>query len=466
MNERDFTSNFIELCNKLAEIDLFGRLPPPPPWGESRPTAESVPVVLAKVEEVESVKGAIPDKYVEAFIAPLRGALRTLVKDATTFETLAGAVYQHGPGYHHITPQLRRFLAVVSDLFHSFLAREKRENVQIRLRERLPPLAAFKYVGDIGPFTFQFEQVKQDIGGSVGVVSLPATYADHPLLWASLAHETGGHDVVHADPGLIEELQQGVGKALAKTSVPGLDREELVVLWKYWMDEAVADVYGILNVGPTFGSIVAAHHAARRNRPEGGGLGIPKVSMWSVRTSDGTLDDHPTEILRIHLAIGVVESLRGLGPAERKAYVAHLKRLAALCASGNLVVITGPARVGRNKAVIDARVPLGKMQQAARRVGKYIATVKLKALDNHAIQDIETWDDADEMRARSVRRALTARKRIVALGDDAQLLAGAAMYLLDHPNHYARVAKALADALDHSFDTDPIWGRRGQEVHP
>ncbi len=444
--------NFVALCNRLADIKFLGKLAPPPPWGEGSPSVKSVPAVRTAVA---SGKRAIPDKYVEAFIAPLRRALPRLVEDATTLETLAGAVYQHGPDYD-LTPQLRRFLAVVSDLFHSFLAREKREKVQIRLRERLPPLAAFKYVGDIGPFTFQFEQVRQDIRGRVAVVSLPATYADHPLLWALLAHETGGHDVVHAVPRLFQELQGGVGQALENTSVPGLGREELIVLWKYWMDEAVADAYGLLNVGPAFGLNLAAYHAACWSK-QGLRVEIPKVRM-------GSTDEHPPAILRIHLAIGVVESLAGLSEAKRNTYIDDLKRLAVLCASAEVIQISCDVPFGQGKSVrIEAALPLGPMLEAARQVGQYIATVKLPALRNHSIQDIETWDDADEARAREVKHALAAGKSIVDTGDDAQLLAGATMYLLDHPNHYARVAKALAGALDHSFATDPIWGRPRME---
>jgi hypothetical protein len=224
--------------------------------------------------------------------------------------------------------------------------------------------------------------------------------------------------VVHAIPQLLEELQAGVGTALAHTSVAGLGREELVDLWKYWMDEAVADVYGILNVGPTFGLIMAAYHAAYSNN-QAPRLEIPKVRMASA-------DSHPPAILRIHLAIGVAESLDELREATRNVYIDDLKRLVDLCASGDVVEISGPALGGRKKP----KLPLAEMQEAARQVGKHIAKVKLKALGDQSIQDIETWDDADEACGRAVTRALADGKPIAALKhdgrliDDGQLFAG------------------------------------------
>lgn len=442
--------NFVALCHQIAGIDLLGNRPPAPLWGRGSPTEKWVPDVRA---EIKRGLGDIPHDYFQAFIDPLTKALHTLVtEEPNAFETLAAAVSQHDPNYE-FTKQLRRFLAVVSDLYRSFLNQEERIMVELDVREKLPPLAAFKYVGEGGPFTYEFDDVKR-IGAKVGVVSLPATFADHPLLWTALAHETGGHDVVHAIPRLFEELQGGVGKALANTLVPGLGGEELVVLWRYWLDEAVADVYGILNVGPAFGLIMAGYHAALSSK-KAPRLEIPKVRMASA-------DEHPPAILRIHLAIGVVESLDKLSAAKRDAYVSDLKRLARLCASGDVVEISGPAQVVLNMT----QVPLREMQEAARQVGNYIAKVKLKALGDNSIQDIETWDDADEACAEAVRDALKAGNLIAELGDDAQLLAGATMYLLDHPDQYTDVTKTLAVALDKSFETDPIWRRRGQEARP
>jgi hypothetical protein len=100
------------------------------------------------------------------------------------------------------------------------------------------------------------------------------------------------------------------------------------------------------------------------------------------------------------------------------------------------------------------------MQQAARNVGGFIATARLRALNGHSIQDIETWDDADEAKAQAIKKAMLEGQSVNTLGDDAQLLAGATLALLDQPARYDAVTRALDQALDRSFQSDPIWGAR------
>src|SRR5258708_39988898 len=98
-------------------------------------------------------------------------------------------------------------MAVISDLYLSFLNKSQRKNLQIELTETLPPLAVYQSVATNGPFTITCDMVNRLTGGNVGVVSMPATFAGHPLFYGSLAHETGGHDVIHADHGLMQQLR-------------------------------------------------------------------------------------------------------------------------------------------------------------------------------------------------------------------------------------------------------------------
>ena len=101
-------------------------------------------------------------------------------------------------------------MAVISNLHRLFLSKEKLAAIDVPFDSPLPPLAMFQQSGALGPFTIPSDQVNQLIGAPIGVVSLPATYRHDPLLWATLAHETGGHDITHADPDLLPELKREI----------------------------------------------------------------------------------------------------------------------------------------------------------------------------------------------------------------------------------------------------------------
>jgi len=101
---------------------------------------------------------------------------------------------------------------------------------------------------------------------------------------------------------------------------------------------------------------------------------------------------------------------------------------------------------------------LSDAADAARKVGKMLVTANFAALNGHCIQDIETWDDLDEEIAQEIAGRVLSRQSIVAHGDDAQLLAGVNLALLQRPELYNSATSLLNAALDDSFDRDPIWG--------
>jgi hypothetical protein len=452
---------FTQLCEKLAKIDLFGAAPPKPSWG-SQPTASK----LRKA--IDSGALALPLVYQTGYVAPLVNHLNTvLTRAAADLEPFLAPIYQHAEG-NSVLPQLQRFLAVISNLYRSFLSKAKRSAVNVPLVTQLPPLALFKNSGLEGPFTIPSDDVQKLFPSTIGVVSLPSTYRDDPFLWASLAHETGGHDVLHADPQLLPELATGVRTLFGGGSLqPGhnpTDAQFDGLLWSYWIDEAAADVYGLLNIGPEFAFNLAAFFAAINARvasQQGENAPIPSLRAVSEPSAanDPSLDPHPTDILRLHLAIGVVENLQGLSTTTRNQYATDLGALAVLCAQGTATItLEGNVEIDRDRWLpVKVSRPLADMQESARRVGAFIATSKLDALAGHSVQDVETWDDADELTARQIAAALKQDASIADLGDDAQLLAGATLALLEQPDLYASVTNHLVDALNRSFATDPIW---------
>lgn len=456
-------TSFTKLYKRLLQIDFYGNAGDPPQLDKT---------LRQSIKEGSSM---LPHCYAESYVRSLDHSLPRLLKqvsaeqmDPETLEMLTGAVYQH-KGPDGPTLPLQRLLAVVSNLYRSFLDADKRSKLAVPLTDRLPPLAMFQYHGTVGPNTLTADQVMSYTGAKVGVVSLPATMSQHPILWSTLAHETGGHDITAANAGLLPELVTGIPSCLVGFPTKGaISREQLAQLWSYWINEASADVYGMLNMGPAYVPNFAAYISAFLERIHAVPQGAPTVRTRSVFNEDDpdkALDPHPTDALRLHLAAGVTDSMAGLSQGTRDKYNRQIEELTKLLVTDDVITLTGNVMTERGrKQWIEVKAPLATMLQAARGVGAYIATTRLKALGGRSIQDIETWDDGDEARAQAIREAALGGQPIGLLGDDAQMLAGATLAVLEKPETYDEVTGILNGGLNQSFSDDPIWGLQRTEA--
>jgi hypothetical protein len=463
------TQFYANFCQRLTQIDFFAtdkRLLP-----KAKTPAKLAPLI-------SDGAAFVPQTYRQNYATPLSQTLPSLLIQLRTapaqaaigqLEPYCAPIYQHAKGATtlDVGPELRRFLAVVSNLYRSFLSAKKRMSANVPTVTDVPPLAFFQSNGDQGPYTITSETMQRLLGTPVSVVSLPGSYRLDPIIWASLTHEVCGHDVAHADPDLIPELVNGV-RALFKTPSfrPGvsLTGDALsALIWSYWIDEAVADVYGLLNMGPSFPFNLGAFFSALTHQVfvNRGQQAPPLTSlrMSSGPGDDNKMDEHPTDILRLHLAIGVIESLPQLSPAKRQAYIGAVEAVAQLAANGgNSIQLEGLVEVSHTDwRMVDTQISLQQAQAAARQVGAFIATAKLNALGGKSIQDIETWDDTDETTAANVSTRIAGNESIVGAGDDAQLLAGATMAVLANPSLYDQATRLLNDGLDDSYQHDPIW---------
>lgn len=471
---------FTQFYDHLFKIDFTGGMP------GMRPPLSS----LANVRAATS-KGApfLPLVYRKNFHEPLDAALpnvmsklqqevksgqKTKAEMIARLESIYAAIYQHGPKVTAIndSTQLRRFLAVVSNLFRSFVDRDKRTSVGVKLVTDTPPLAFFQSDSLQGPYTIESDLMRQHFDMSIGIVSLPATYRDHPVAWASLTHEVCGHDVVHADADLVPEMVTAARAMLTRQFAPRKDLNTATLnalIWSYWMDEAAADVYGVLNMGPTFPLNLAAFLAAFRARIKVDLQHQPRPTRPLVSTradprdpdhGDKQMDDHPIDVLRFYLAAGAIEAMTQLNAAKRADYVASVEAIAKLMAGdATSVSVEGLVEIGQDDWVpVKASIPMPDAVAAARQVGKMIATRPFKALNGHSIQDIETWDDSDEALAQAIAGQIVKNQSIVGHGDDAQLLAGATLAVLERPDLYDVAGSLLNQALDDSYRRDPVWG--------
>lgn len=443
--------NALALAGIYAGLDLEGEGPPDSPWGAA-PSVEAFRRALA-----EGAPG-LPERYQRDYVTAVGDSLDRLHEMTgrgpgdDPAETVLGAIYQHAPGSRVAAP-LRRLLGLVSEVYAAFLGAERRARLDLPLTETVPPLATFRSDGSLGPYTFPSDMMRDLAGTEIGVVSLPSTYRLHPLLWGSLAHEVGGHDILHADPGLLDELRDGVRSLFG-------DRDERFLgdLWGYWIDEASADVYGILNLGPQFGLNLLAWLAALRAR--WGQAGDPRLLASSGPQAGGVLDPHPTDCLRVHLAIGAVASLHRLSVPVRLAYMSMLHGFGQRVAPEPAVVLEGdlPSGEGDSKTAVSKVIPRPEMELAAFRVGQHIATVAVHALGGCCIQAIETWSEDDERAARRIATWMwNPSDDAPRPGDTSHALAGATLAAVADPRRYEEVNGRLTEALDSALVGHPEW---------
>jgi len=364
----------------------------------------------------------------------------------TLMETLCAAVYQNDATFT-FKPELQRYQSVLNSIYDSFLQHEKRGLLNLPLLERFAPLAMWQSNASQGPFTLPVDAINQLTGGTVGVVSMPASYMDHPVLWSSLGHETGGHDVLHADTTLIPELKKKIEAQMGQFGA----------LWSYWIDETASDVYGILNYGPAFILNLGFFFGAL-NKSFGSNQYLRSDSFTG---EDGQLDPHPTDVLRIGVAMGVIGTLP-LADSTKQLYLEYLHSLATFAINGQTEV---KLQESNGKTDVYA-LPL--MMSSAEQIGAYIASAPLDTFKGKSISEIETWSDSDEGIAMNLAGQLLSSSATISTllpFDIEHLISAASIALLQSPSSYGSVTSKLNHQLDKFVQKDPFFGNKLLKPH-
>lgn len=219
---------------------------------------------------------------------------------------------------------------------------------------------------DDGPYTWPVDATSI-FGCKAAVVNVPPANARSGLLaWAALGHETAGHDILHADTGLSQEITKAVQNALEDQGL----NDGLPEYWSSRIDETASDVCGILNMGPAAGIGLIGYFRGL-NKAFGG---EPKL-----RNLGGRRDPHPADILRGYLAAQTVRLL-SFGEANDWAQIIEAETNKDLSS-----VVLG-----------DNKIPSEKAKKSAQIVASTIFNTKAESLENHALGEIQNWHNSDE----------------------------------------------------------------------
>ena len=403
------------------------------------------PTVYADlVARLEAARGKLPPLYrtnaADPFIAAVKelgadGFAHVLQKDpkregaAGLLIDVAQAILQNGEGY--ASRATDGFQEVISDLYDGFLSAEDRRGVKEPDYERVPPLVKWGSPAS-GPYTWPIDAT-QSFGMEVAVVSLPPANARRGICaWATLGHETGGHDILSADEGLLKEVGDKVGAALVAAKLGSA----MTDCWSERIDETASDVLGILNLGPAAAVGMVAYFR-----------GINAALGWGpVLSSDGDADDvHPADVVRGWLGAETVRLLKfKAAGAWADALVKETDKDAAKVVLGGSHVTTANAK------------------KSAAVVAKAIAASKLDALDGHAFSEIQNWQDKDETLVGKLIEPLTMAvdlpERYAGGTYAAHIVSAAVMAALKTPGAIPVIFDRMLGALKVMHDANPSWG--------
>lgn len=360
---------------------------------------------------------------------------KTREREAALLFDIAQAILQKGDGY--LDKATAAFQEVVSDLYDGFLSVQYRKGIRRAERQVVPPLVKWG-MPEMGPYTWTTGATVA-FGVKAGIVSLPPAHARLGLLaWTGLAHEAAGHDILSANGGLIEELSEAVGGLSEdpQKSNPGPIPPRLAEYWSSRIDEAAADVLGILNMGPA---------AAL------GLIGYLRAMSWAygegnqLRRCDAEHDSHPMDLMRAYLAAATVRLLRF---EARETWASVLEE-----------------QVDRDFWPIDLdgyRLSRDAAKASAAAVAGVIVNGKLDALNRHALSEIQTWRNRDEAIVSELEQHLTTLGPLHDVYSRgyyaAHVVAAAVRAALKEGADIPLIFDRMLGILRLMYDENPSWG--------
>ncbi|MED4908538.1 hypothetical protein P9761_09970 [Brevibacillus centrosporus] len=341
-------------------------------YGRLQDAADTLPP-LYRVHVYEPFMLAV-DKLSEAGFNSMLSRDPRKEREAGLFLDIAHAILQNSEAYEREATDA--FQEVVSDLYDGFLSEEDRKGIKPPDESLIAPLVKWGRP-QFGPYTWTAEAAAHfDI--KTGIVNLPPANARHGLLaWSALGHETAGHDILHADKGLLAELQHHVYDALADE----LSNSTLANYWALRIDETASDVLGILNTGPAAGIGLIGYFR---------GLNKAYTGVPTLRNTGPQNDPHPADILRGYLAAETVRLLQFDNATE---WAEALEEETDKDHSGILL--------GRTSLDVETA------KKSAAIVARTITNARLNSLEGHALGQIQNWQNHDEKIVRNLRTHLS-----------------------------------------------------------
>jgi len=393
---------------------------------------------------LEASRNKLPTLYRDILFKPYvnkldeigeTGFTSILIRDSRRERTaglmldIAHAILQNGEGYNEIATD--SFQEVISDLYDGFLSAEDRRGVNPPDKMTISPLVKWGNP-DSGPYTWPVDATS-NFGVQTAIVNLPPSHARLGLLgWAALGHETAGHDILHADTGLYEELATAVQTQLEQQGL----RDNLPEYWSSRIDETASDCLGILNMGPMAAIGVIGYFR---------GLNYAFTGIPKLRNEGPEDDPHPADIVRGYLAASTVGSL-SFTDARNWAQIIESET------NNDLSHIV----------LEDNEIEPKIAKKSANVVASTILNTKLRSLENHSFAEIQNWRNLDQSIVEELIPILTTSNQLPSRLEAgiyaAHVVSAAVEAALSRGADISSIFSRMLSILKIMHNANPSWG--------
>ncbi|WP_338709028.1 hypothetical protein [Paenibacillus amylolyticus] len=393
---------------------------------------------------LEAVNNTLPALYRETVVIPFiktldelgeRGFIDILIRDpqknsiARLMLDIAQSILQNGEGYYELATDA--FQEVVSDLYDGFLSAGDRIGVKQPDLSIIPALVKWGEP-ESGPYTWPIDAASV-FKLKAAIVSLPPAHATTGLLaWSSIPHEVCGHDILHADVGLLKELANVVRARLIGENIG----QGLPDYWASRIDETASDVLGVLNLGPAAAIGLIGYFR---------GINAAYTGSAKLRNQGSASDPHAADILRGYLG-AYATALLNFDQAGAWAEIIESET------DKDLSIIE------LENNVIDVEIA----KQSARIVASAIMQTKLSSLENHSLDEIQNWNNNDENISAFLRTLLQTTGSLAVDYRSgfyaAHVVAAAVTEGLSREADLQIIFDRMLSLLKVMHDTNPTWG--------
>ncbi|HYE76921.1 MAG TPA: hypothetical protein VEI97_02950 [bacterium] len=327
---------------------------------------------------------------------------------------------------------------IVQDLFRFLVEHERLKGVHTRWPRKAVPLT---FLGRSEDYYYTYTG---DRKLPITVVSIPHSRIGSAWNWLAIPHEVGHHALAYF-PGYEEELLETVAQALrplrVKTTIhhfpfKATGKGLLASVWFYWLEETIADIYGILFTGP-------AQVMARQGDACSFGVpgGAPNATLWDVQT--GGMSRYPTCYVRCLFQSEVLRALGFHGWADRldERWIRHWGPHEELEWYDD-----NPQGLGGRTLLFT--MPVSELLRSFRVILPAIMQRPYVALGGNRLVDLIRFDADDEERALRIARGLQDGEMEFGRKDRARhILAASRIAFEENPDAQVEIHNAAVEAL-------------------